>query len=485
MTRQPYLRINFNRHNPGRSLSAQQIVAAIKDQIVTDHIAPGCRLPPVRALAHQLGMSKTTVQTAYDELVAQGLAESKKRVGLFVASDAQAIPVAPEAQVPPPVFAPLPSRRTGTRSGKTLTPPIDLSSVFIDPDLLPREKLAACFRAVLKHTKLHSAYHPQGFPPLRRIIAERLQKRGIAAREEDIVTTAGSQQALDIVCRVLTQKRIATENPTYEQGKMLFEMNQVEVLGLPLDPFHGIDIDSWESLLASRKPALVYLTTNFHNPTGYSYSTSELHHILDWSQRYGFGVLEDDWGSDMLSFSEFCPALRARGGDGVLYINSFTKKLLPSLRLGYLVGNPQTTPALVASKAASCLGLSTIVEAALGEFLERGYYDVHLKQLQHELDQRYEHCLQVLRHTMPEGVKWTTPGGGPSLWLEVPAGIARETIRRRLENKQVLVRFSDGAFFGTPHLHGFRIGYALLTPQDMQRSLELLADELRRVMAGR
>jgi DNA-binding transcriptional MocR family regulator len=262
-------------------------------------------------------------------------------------------------------------------------------------------------------------------------------------------------------------------------------MNSIEVLGLPLDPFRGIDVDSWEALLAERQPALVYLTTNFHNPTGYSYSTSELHHILDWSQRYGFGILEDDWGSDMLSFSEFRPSLRARGGDGVLYINSFTKKVLPSLRLGYLVGNPQTTPALVASKAASCLGLSSIVEAALSEFLERGYYDVHLKQLQPELDQRYEHCLQVLRQTMPEGVQWTTPGGGPSLWLEVPAGIDREHIRVRLENKNVQVRFSDGAFFGTPHLHGFRIGYALLTPDAMQHGLELLADELRRAIAGR
>jgi DNA-binding transcriptional MocR family regulator len=149
------------------------------------------------------------------------------------------------------------------------------------------------------------------------------------------------------------------------------------------------------------------------------------------------------------------------------------------------VGNPQTTPALVASKAVSCLGLSSIVEAALCEFLERGYYDVHLKQLQPELDQRYQHCLQVLRQTMPEGVQWTTPGGGPSLWLEVPAGIDRDKIRTRLESKNVLVRFSDGAFFGTPHLHGFRIGYALLTLHEMQRGLELLASELRRAIAGR
>ena len=483
MARQPYLRINFNRQNPGRSLSANQIVMALKEQMTMDKVAPGCRLPPVRVLAHQLGISKNTVQTAYDELAAQGLVESKQRVGLFVASDPLTRTVALTAKVPPPAFVPLPPRYTAEVRRTPVDDPIDLSSVFIDPELLPRERLAACFRAVAKQPRLQVAYHAQGFLPLRQIIAERLRARGMAASAEDIVTTAGSQQALDIVCRALVCKRIATENPTYELGKLLFGMNHVETIGLPLDPFSGIDVTVWQHLLVKTHPALVYLTTNFHNPTGYCYATSELQHILDWSQQYGFGILEDDWGSDMLSFSEFRPSLRARGGDGVLYINAFTKKLLPALRLGYILGNPYTTPALVASKTASCLGLSSIVEAVLFEFLDRGYYDVHLKQLQHELDMRYQHCLQLLRQTMPEGVQWTTPGGGPSLWLEIPARVNRAQLRARLEARGVMVHLSDEAFFGTPHLNGFRVGYALLSPAAMQRGLAILAEELQQALS--
>jgi GntR family transcriptional regulator/MocR family aminotransferase len=458
-------------------------VVAIKEQMAMDKVAPGCRLPPVRVLAHQLGISKNTVQTAYDELAAQGLVESRQRVGLFVASDPQTRVVATTARVPPPAVVPLPPRYTSTARARTGTEPIDLSSVFIDPELLPRERLAACFRAVAKQPKLQVAYHAQGFLPLRQVIAERLRARGIEASAEDVVTTAGSQQALDIVCRALVCKRIATENPTYELGKLLFGMNHVETTGLPLDPFSGIDVEVWQRLLAKARPALVYLTTNFHNPTGYCYATSELQHILDWSQQYGFGILEDDWGSDMLSFSEFRPSLRARGGDGVLYINAFTKKLLPALRLGYILGNPHTTPALVASKTASCLGLSSIVEAVLFEFLDRGYYDVHLKQLQHELDTRYQHCLQLLRQTMPEGVQWTTPGGGPSLWLEIPARVNRAQLRTRLERRGVMVHLSDEAFFGIPHLNGFRVGYALLSPAVMQRGIAILAEELQQALA--
>ena len=448
MARQPYLQINFNKHNPGRSLSVAQIVTAIRDQITMDHVAPGCRLPPVRALAHQLGMSKTTIQLAYDELVAQGLVESTEHVGLFVASDPQPVPVAPEALVAPPPCISLPSPALAAQTRAQDQGVLNLSSVFIDPALLPHERLSACFRSVVKQPQSYTDYHAQGFPPLRQAIAERLQARGIEASAEDIVITAGSQQALDLVYRVLKEKRIATENPAYSHGKALFEMNRMETLPLPLDPFHGIDADVWERQLAASPPALLYLTTNYQNPTGYSYTTSELQQILGWSQQYGFGILEDDWGSDMLSFSEFKPCLRARGGSGVLYINAFTKKLLPSLRLGYIVGNPEVTPALVASKIASCLGLSTLVEAALFEFLDRGYYETHLKQLQAELDQRYQHCLETLRDAMPDGVKWTAPGGGPSLWIELPAGVDRKRLRDRLARQQVNISLPENAFFG-------------------------------------
>ena len=463
-------------------MSVNQIVSGVKDQLLVDNVAPGCRLPPVRVLAHQLGISKNTVQTAYDELVAQGVVESRKRVGLFVAPHPPAVDVVPETKVPVPDLVSLPLDRVPGRRKKKSIDPVHLSNVFIDPDLLPRERLAACFRAVLKQPGLETAYHAQGFLPLRRKIAARLRKRGIEVRAEDVVTTVGSQQALDVLCRALTSKTIATEDPAYAIGKRLFEMNNMTPVGLPLNPFQGIGAQKWERRIARAKPGIVYLTTNFHNPTGYSYSTSELNQILAWSQQYGFGIIEDDWGSDMLSFSEFRPSLRARGGDGIFYINTFTKKLLPSLRLGYIVGNEKTTPALVASKVASCLGVSSVIEAAVFEFLDRGYYDVYLKQLQDELDRRYQSCLDALRHTMPEAVKWTSPGGGPILWLEVPKGIDLEDISVRLESKEVMINLSHEAFFGKPHLNGFRIGYAFLPTERMQQGVEILADELKKAL---
>jgi DNA-binding transcriptional MocR family regulator len=446
-------------------------------------LPPGTRVPPVRVLRHQLGLAKGTVAAAYDELVALGVLENRTRRGYFVAANApERSPAAPRVAASPALF-----------KGKisSLCPPskqrkdrIDLGSVFIDVDLLPRERIAECFRSVLKRPGLHALYDPQGYEPLRFKIAERLRRRGIPARAEDVIITTGSQQALDVITRSLADRSIATEDPAYGIGKLLFEMGGMRVLGLPLNPFRGIDLEIWEKRCADFRPAALYLTTNFHNPTGYSYSTSELLRILELSREYRFGVVEDDWGSDMLSFSEYRPPLRAIGGENVLYLNSFTKKLLPSLRLGYLVANEETRDTLITAKRVGTLANPTLIEAALFEFLDRGYYDSHLKKLQAELDRRYQSCLEILKGEMPEEVRWTTPGGGPILWLELPRRIALDELEGALSRQGILLdlRTRDW-FFGPPHLHGIKIGYASSPTAKLEQALVALAKEIRKALA--
>src|SRR5439155_25778125 len=155
------------------------------------------------------------------------------------------------------------------------------------------------------------------------------------------------------------------------------------------------DLDAWDRALA-HKPALAYLIPSFHNPTGYSYTSAELRGAVDLCAKHGVAIMEDDWGSDMLSDSEYRPMLRMLGGKDVLYVNSFTKKLLPSLRIGFVAAHPSLVPALVAMKRLSTLGNAWLTEAIVAEFLDRGYYDTHLNQLQRALDDRYSACLAAL-----------------------------------------------------------------------------------------
>jgi 2-aminoadipate transaminase len=315
---------------------------------------------------------------------------------------------------------------------------------------------------------------------LRQLIAERLRRRGIPAFAEHLIITTGSQQALDIVCRALSEKSIATENPAYALAKRLFEMNGVTVTGLSFDPFRGIDVDAWSRQLREARPSLLYLTTSFHNPTGYSHTTEDLEAILRIAPDIPMGILEDDWGSDMLSYSEYRPSLRALGGPHVLYMNSFTKKLLPAMRVGYLLANEQTVAALVEAKRVSTLAGPMLMEVSLFEFLDRGYYDTHLERLQSALDGRYRLCIDLLRRTMPEGVAWTTPGGGPLLWVELPKTVDLERLGERLAAERIHIDTSRASFFGAPHLHGFKLGYAYPKPGQLESAIPRLAQAIAR-----
>jgi DNA-binding transcriptional MocR family regulator len=201
--------------------------------------------------------------------------------------------------------------------------------------------------------------------------------------------------------------------------------------------------------------------------------------VLERCAKHGVAILEDDWGSDMLSDGEYRPMLRMLGGKDVLYVNSFTKKLLPSLRVGFVAAAPSLVPTLVAMKRLSTLGNAWLTEAIVAEFLDRGYYDTHLQALQRALDARYAACLAALDELMPDGVRWTRPGGGPTLWLEIPRSIDLPALEAHLARRGVHISSTSAAFVDDVHLHGFRIAYAYLPEEQMRRALTITADAIR------
>jgi 2-aminoadipate transaminase len=412
---------------------------------------------------------------AYDELVARGLLEAREREGVFVAATSSAMPaIQPVARPPAPRLRPPALSNDTPRAGS-----IRLSSVFVDPTLLPRERLAECARAVLHGHGLEAFYDAQGYGPLREIIAERLRARGMAdVRAANVLVTTGSQQAIDVLARTVVERRVAVESPVYWGARLLFEGHGFATTGLRLDPFAGAPLDEWEERLTAARPRLLYAITSYQNPTGYSYASHELEALLEMSERLGFAIAEDDWGSDMLSGSEYRPMLRTLGGSNVVYINSFTKKLLPSLRVGYLVATEELMPSLLSAKRLATLGNCWLSEAIVAEFLGRGYYDTHLSALQRELDDRYTRCLERLRACMPEGVRWTTPGGGPTLWLELPQQVDLPRLGALLRDRGVTIESTTNAFEGEPHLHGFRVSYAFLAPDTLERALGIVGEAI-------
>src|SRR4051812_14851767 len=163
MAREPYVSVNFAATQAGRRVSQRDIVEQLSQEIGSGRLRPAMRLPPVRALEHQLGISKNTVQGAYDELMARGLLESRQRQGVFVALPAAGVTVEPFLNAAAPrLRAPgMPRPRPIQRDR------LELSQVFIDPELLPHAELSDCFRSVLASPGLHTFYDAQGHLGLR------------------------------------------------------------------------------------------------------------------------------------------------------------------------------------------------------------------------------------------------------------------------------------------------------------------------------
>jgi GntR family transcriptional regulator/MocR family aminotransferase len=175
-------------------VGADDLVTTVLAEVKAGRLPAGGRLPPVRALERQLGLSKNTVQAAYDELVARGALEAREGEGVFVRDSTTAKPFRTSTAKPPsPPLRPVPFLfRSAPPAGA-----IALSTVLIDPELLPRERVADCARSVLRAPGWSPLYDYQGHPLLRELIAARLRKRGIDVTASHVVTTVGSQQALD------------------------------------------------------------------------------------------------------------------------------------------------------------------------------------------------------------------------------------------------------------------------------------------------
>src|SRR4051812_4616111 len=191
MSRAPYVGLHVS--TGARRATAADIVASVQREISAGALPGGSRLPPVRALEKQLGLSKNTAQAAYDELVARGLVEAREREGVFVLATSRTATPAPIVAPPLPIVIPPPLGRPDLPARGVTA----LSTVFIDPDLLPTERLAECARSVLRE-RMPSHYDAQGYRPLREVIAKRLVPRGLDGDADDIVVTTRSPPTLDI-----------------------------------------------------------------------------------------------------------------------------------------------------------------------------------------------------------------------------------------------------------------------------------------------
>jgi DNA-binding transcriptional MocR family regulator len=413
-----------------------QILEQIRRHLERRDLRAGERLPSTRVLAAQMGVHRSTVATAYQELWAQGWIELRPgacpRVRARLGTPAPA-PRSPEAGFPWAAWAaPGCERLLAERryAGRPDPDPgmIDFRPLYLDPRLLPVDTFRACLNRVLRRqgAELLGYGDWQGHPPLRAYLARRLATHGIAAAPDEILLTNGSQQALDLVFRLAGPGRwAAVESPTYEQALPLLRLHGLRPVGVPLGP-EGMDLAFLAERMAAEPPALVYTMPTFQNPSGRSSTQAHREALLALCRRFGVPLLEDGFEEEMKYFGKVIPPIKAMDATGqVIYVGTFSKILFPGIRIGWVVAARPCIQRLTALRQAAELAPAAPLQAAMHAFCESGHYDLHLGRVHRVFRRRMQAALHALRrHLDPAWASWTEPNGGYLAWLRLapPAG---------------------------------------------------------------
>lgn len=431
-----------------------QIVGRISGLIQDGQLAAGTRLPSIRKLAALIGASPFTIVDAYDRLVARGLVASRAGRGFYVATRAAGAALAVIEAVPDPGSDALALLHAGIADPTRL---IAAGSGFL-PDSWVQELAGGAALSRLARSRrpqLWAICPPQGLRELREQITGKLQRHGIAAGMDNLMTTIGASQAFDLLCRSLLAPgdAVLVEDPGYF---VLFEQLRAHHLRLIPVPrlANGPDLDALEAACLAHRPRAFFVQTLLHNPTGTSMDASRAHRLLSLAEQFGFTIIEDDIYADLYDG----PAVRLAQIDGfrhVVYVGSFTKLIGPALRVGFIATHPGLVGELIQRKVLSVLSGSTLTEALVAQVLDGGSYRRHIDRVRARLARMRADSRCSLSDA---GVRFDDDdAAGIFLWGQVPEATDMDQLVRDARGQAIVL--AKGALFSPAKGHVPRLRF--------------------------
>ena len=427
-----------------------QIIDALVGLIRSGDLTPGRRLPSSRRLAERLGVNRSTVYRAYQELWALGYLDS--RPGSYSTVRRRPEPAKPRdrnragtidwAARSGPVCRELVREKTGLDDliAQANRPEV-VNFVALAPDsaFLPVDSFRKCMNEVLAERGQEALGYgdPWGYAPLRKFIAQRMRFHGATVEAGEIILTSGAQNAVDLILKLLGPGlRAAVEAPTYSSALDLMRLHGVDLIGLPMTET-GMDLAALSRLMADRPPGLVYTIPNFHNPTGLTTDQAHREELLSLCRKYRVPLVEDGFEEEMKYFDRAVLPIKSMDRDGVVvYIGTFSKVLFPGLRIGWIAADRDCVRRLAPLRRASALSGNHLDQAALDLFCRRGFYELHIKRMHRVYRRRMIAVLTALDNYLdPKAVSWSRPNGGFTIWLTVnnPAASEAELTERLLK----------------------------------------------------
>jgi GntR family transcriptional regulator/MocR family aminotransferase len=476
----------------GRGEFAAQIYRQIRAAILDGRLAAGERLPPSREFAQRLSVSRNTVALAYERLTAEGLLVARVGAGTYVCAQRLAGPgVAPAPRQSRPGPAPA-SRPVRPREIWRALPPPDRRSPtplrydfrvgLPDPALFPLQTWRRLVAHELRSTTIQSGQYgdPAGHAGLRAAIARYIGvSRSVNASAEDLVITYGAQQAVDLIARVLLEpgNSVAVEEPGYPPVRALLRSHSARVVGVPVD-CEGIDVSA---IPASAR--LVYTTPSHQYPLGTPMSLARRAALLDWARSRDAVIIEDDYDSEFRFAGRPLDPLQSLDRDGrVVYVGSFSKTMLPMLRVGFLVAPASLLPALRTAKRLSDWHSDTTTQAALARFIDDGLLGRHIRRASREYGARHRLVEQGLREHLGQWLELVPSVAGLHLAARhhphrtsPQSTLAMDDVVRRANAAGIAISTLTETYADTPPQPGLVLGYGGIAQRDIMPALHRLA----------
>lgn len=473
-----------------------QIESYLRQGILSGSLPTDMRLPACRQLAKDLGVNRTTVENAYAKLEADGLVFSRMGSGTYV------LPVNPIPEITQndrhkkfPLWQESVQDRNILSKADAVDEllqqaghpkPISFASGISDTRQFPIEEFRKVLQTVMRRDQISALDYGErnGYAPLREGIAHILASQGLQVHPENILITAGSQQAIFLASQVLLKPGdiVLVEEPTYSVAIDLFRALGFHIVGIPLDS-QGMQVEKLEKLLQQHHPKLIYTIPNFHNPTGTCLSSARRRELIVLAERYNIPILEDDFVGDLRYEGHAQPSLKALDPGGqVIYVSTFSKMLMPGLRVGFIVADGPVFESLLNFKRLSDLATSTLIQRALDAYVNVGRYQAYIRRSSQLFRKRRDVMLAAIKQHLPKGISFDEPRGGLFIWLRLPKSMSAEALLPIACKEGV--SFVPGNYFyidGKSGSEWLRLNFASQPEEDIEDGIKRLGKALRKI----
>jgi len=365
------------------------------------------------------------------------------------------------------------------------------------PDVFPTDRFReACNKVLAEQARLALQYGAtEGYEPLREMIARHTARYGVKANPENVLITSGSQQALDLIGKLLINPgdRVLVEAPTYLGALQAFGVYGADYLCVPSDN-DGLCTDLLEPSLRFG-PKFMYVLPNFQNPGGTTLAEGRRHELVLLADRYGIPIIEDDPYGQLRYEGEHLPPLimvdrqNLRRDNGysignVIYLSTFSKTLAPGLRLGWIVAPPDVITKMIQLKQGADLHTSTFGQMVAYEVARDNFLDEHIKLIRRVYGERRNVMLKAMEENFPPEVTWTRPQGGLFLWVSLPAGMnCDQLFQVALKENVAFVpgeSFYAGNGFADEARRHFRLNFSNAVPEQIREGIRRLGVAIKK-----